>query len=549
MEDIIRTGLYIAAILVPYWIVVKTLSTSGILERYNITAYGPVLMIRTKRGQTLLDRLAIVPTFWRAYASTGVFLMVVGMGAMTLILIAYDIMFLQSPPQPSTLNEPRNVLLIPGINEFIPLGFGIIALFVALVVHELSHAVLCRVEGVRVKSMGLLTLIVPIGGFAEPDESQLFGNKEEKEEDDEREEDNGVTEEKEVVGRGARIRILTAGVMSNFVVAAIAFMIFFAALGALVPASNQTVIASVEEGSPADLVGINEGVLVTIDGKEVNVAEDAFTILKGVHAGDEVVISVLEKGKIKSYTLIARSPSKVTGVMITEVSKGSAADRAGIPAGTVITGIDDVTFHNATEFISFMGTTHAGQHVVVHTGAGDYEVELGRGDGKGYLGVYIAGEDLVSEMLGMVIADFPANDYLNMLRSIPSQLDTIGGWFLLIAMPLMGGLGGMGFSGFTGALSDLYDVTGVPIPEGVYLWLLSVMFWIGWINFNVALFNCLPAVPLDGGHVFRDLLSDLLERFTYPKKAERLAGMGVMVLAYIIFTTIALMVVGPYFVG
>ena len=81
-------------------------------------------------------------------------------------------------PEPGKYNSPRNIFLIPGVNEFIPFTWGVIALIVTLVVHEFSHAILCRVEGIRVKSMGILYALVPIGGFAEPDDEQLFGPKE-----------------------------------------------------------------------------------------------------------------------------------------------------------------------------------------------------------------------------------------------------------------------------------------------------------------------------------------------------------------------------------
>jgi hypothetical protein len=134
---------------------------------------------------------------------------------------------------------------------------------VTLVVHELAHAVLCRTEGVSVKSMGALLLgIVPIGGFAEPDEEELFGKKKEPDPADVRNASTGAnievgydyavrhpletgggigrgsrsesTVEQEGggkaengVSRRARMRILAAGVMANFVIALIAFSLFF----------------------------------------------------------------------------------------------------------------------------------------------------------------------------------------------------------------------------------------------------------------------------------------------------------------------------------
>jgi len=59
--------------------------------------------------------------------------------------------------------------LLPGIN--LPFFEGIIALGLALVIHELSHAILSLRYNIPLKSTGLLTYgILPVGAFVEPDE-------------------------------------------------------------------------------------------------------------------------------------------------------------------------------------------------------------------------------------------------------------------------------------------------------------------------------------------------------------------------------------------
>lgn len=136
-------------------------------------------MIRTTRGLKLLDRLAVPKKAWRLFADVGIRLMFIGMLAMLLIVIVSDISMLSSlgdntMPEPNKFNEARNIFLIPGVNEFIPFTWGLIALIVTLVVHEFSHAILCRVENIRVKSMGILLALVPVGGFAEPDEKNFL---------------------------------------------------------------------------------------------------------------------------------------------------------------------------------------------------------------------------------------------------------------------------------------------------------------------------------------------------------------------------------------
>jgi membrane-associated protease RseP (regulator of RpoE activity) len=38
----------------------------------------------------------------------------------------------------------------------------------------------------------------------------------------------------------------------------------------------------------------------------------------------------------------------------------------------------------------------------------------------------------------------------------------------------------------------------------------SLLYWIWFVNFNVAIFNALPIYPLDGGQAFRKLLTALV---------------------------------------
>ena len=132
-------------------------------------------MVRTTRGLLLLDKLAKPKKFWRVFANIGIPLTVLGMFFMLAILLIGDINLLVTRPAPTAANAPQNLLLIPGINQFIPLTWGLIGLIVTLVVHELSHGILSRVADIKVKSLGLLVALIPLGAFAEPDEAQLLG--------------------------------------------------------------------------------------------------------------------------------------------------------------------------------------------------------------------------------------------------------------------------------------------------------------------------------------------------------------------------------------
>src|SRR5439155_1593328 len=73
----------------------------------------------------------------------------------------------------SNPTSPETLLGLPGINPIIPLGYGILGLAVAIILHEFSHGILSRVANIKIRSLGLIFLIFPIGAFVEPDEDEL----------------------------------------------------------------------------------------------------------------------------------------------------------------------------------------------------------------------------------------------------------------------------------------------------------------------------------------------------------------------------------------
>jgi len=74
----------------------------------------------------------------------------------------------------------------------------------------------------------------------------------------------------------------------------------------------------------------------------------------------------------------------------------------------------------------------------------------------------------------------------------------------------------------------------------------DVLFWIGWINFYVGLFNCLPAIPLDGGYVFKEMLNPVLRGVKEEDKKEKIAKAIASLIAIVIFSSIIFMLAGPY---
>ena len=546
----------IFAILIGYWLLVIFLDKHGILERYNITTFGPVLMIRTRRGQKLLEMLARPRRFWKFFGDVGIPVMLVGMFIMLMLVILTDYTMLQSlynhaMPAPERYNAPQNIFLIPGLNEFIPLVWGVIGLVITLVVHELAHAVLCKVEGVDVKSMGLLTLIVPIGGFAEPDEEQLFGKKEESTKSaTESGYDWQVSEIITVsngISRKSRMRILVAGVMANFVVALIAFSLFFGpVVGGIAPVSG-VVIASVEENSSAAQAGIKEGMAVTkVDNTTIRTVHDFYTYM-AARTDTPMVISVQEGQTHKTCTIAEQDATMRGGVTIWRVMPDSAAARANLTEGMNIIQINDTRISNTTDFVAFLNTTVPNQTVEVFFADNNRTiVKLGSSPDRscGYMGV-IAVTRL--EFAGMTIGSYPAAERLHILKNIPDMMHRIEGWLFVFAMPFIG-FDGSGFSGFSNIM-QFYEPVGWAAGHGILVfWIANALLWTGWINFYAGLFNCLPAVPMDGGHIFRDVIHSLFGRVVSDRGAEQLSKGIAAAFAILILVSFVFMILGPYIV-
>jgi membrane-associated protease RseP (regulator of RpoE activity) len=134
-----------------------------------------------------------------------------------------------------------------------------------------------------------------------------------------------------------------------------------------------------------------------------------------------------------------------------------------------------------------------------------------------------------------------------MLQSIPSFLNGVTGWILLFGLPIYG-FAGEGFPGFSGLITNFYEPVCLVafMGDGIF-WILNILLWVGWMNFYVGLFNCLPMLPLDGGHVFRDVVATSLSKlFGNGEKIERISNAIAVMLAILVFGSLVLVTFAPY---
>lgn len=416
----------------------------GEVKRFEFH-YGVILMVRTKRFLSTMDRMGknglSKPVGWAL-----LYLMPVAAAIGFLLFInVFRLLVSAKGAQVATgivSLGPLANLGIPGLNPYIPILYGWIALVVGMVVHEGAHGVVARSLGLPVKNSGLILFlfVIPIGAFVDIDETVLKQAK-----------------------RSHSARVFAAGAGTNLVLAILCLLLLTSVVGSMSPVANGAGITSVSQGSPAYAKGVLPGDIVTaLDGRPVS---DLSLILgpnTTLKAGQSVNFTVYRNGQtlqINNVTLVCcdrivdtktnKTLSSWPIVGVTSVSGGSL--RGAVSAYSNV-------FNNPLVYIGCIPTLNFGncQQVV------------------------------------------PFSNSDSVFYKSP-----LGSWL-------------------------------IPVT--------NVLYWMFFLNFNLAIFNALPIFPLDGGQAFRVGVEALGRgRFTEQRVTKITTAVTAGVLAFLLG-----IIVGPY---
>ena len=262
-----------------YFLITGYIKANNLWEKH-IVFYGPILGIKTDNVK-FFDKFIPFSRFFKIYGTLGALMVVVVSVLMSLMMIFTLQKTIESPPAPTGIYEPQNILAIPGVNEFLPLSFAVLfAFIVTLIVHEGGHGILSRIEGIRVKSTGLLFFVVPIGAFVEPDEEDV-----------------------EKAKPSSKIRMFGAGITNNMLVAFLSFIVIVGLMSFAAPADTPY-LKGIYKDYPAYDAGVpSNSLIVAIDGVKVDSREQLSQVLDKTRPGDEITLTVFNDNNLEDYTL------------------------------------------------------------------------------------------------------------------------------------------------------------------------------------------------------------------------------------------------------
>ena len=276
-------GWYSFALFVAAWVTaVRWADNEGYLAKYNMDlVWGrSFLMWRTDWGKDFIEKISQNKPFWRRVGDVWVVTVFVIMILMFSLLLWQATLAWQIPKTSAV--SPKMMIGLPGVNPVIPLWYGILALVIAMVIHEFSHGILSRVANVKVKALGLLLFIFPVGAFVEPDEEEMKAMK-----------------------KWERMRLYAAGPGSNMVIALIFSFLFSSVMVAsLAPAEDGLLLYSVSTDYGGAEAGLEPWMLLTsINEEPVENSDDWQRIMNDTYAGETVNVSVMNAGVPETYAV------------------------------------------------------------------------------------------------------------------------------------------------------------------------------------------------------------------------------------------------------
>lgn len=512
------------------------------IDNEKVDISGPFLTIRSQKGLKLVEWLSDrFGRFWKIWGNLGVLTAVVS-GAIGILLIGTSAYAVISSPSQVSIQGPTDALVIPGVNRFIPISATpelLTGLILGIIVHEGGHAIYCRTGDISIQSTGLfLGGLIPLGAFVEPDE-----------------------EEQWEADTGDQLRMYSAGIMNNFLIFVITSILLLVVVSLLISPVSGLAVMNTFDNSPAENVGIERGDVITgVDDVDIESFQDFRTYssnntIESVELKNGEVVEIPEGVFISQLPrdLDIESGTTITSVDGTEISGSSefydkmrSSDNfdvslesknssSSVPVGAYLVSTDSGGISDSlglsrgeTTYLYEVGDKRVydsqdvrqaieeedGEINITYGNIGEQETSTYTVSGNEETLDTVSVSDSVSgiDVSALGVRPYPKETFYDIMSFDNTIMGTLYNVIPMMFLPVaeLSLNLSTSFSGFAGFVSNFYT-TSAPVPSWIIFTLSSTLLWTAWINFNLGLFNCLPTFALDGGHILRASVEEILD--------------------------------------
>ena len=478
-----------AIIMIIWYSALITLENNGTLDNWDATrVLGFILMIRTKKGRIFLEKISKYRRFWRGFGEFSIWLCFIVMFGVILLLILTAVASAFSPPEEAI--PAKDLLLIPGVTSFVPFWWPVIALIMAVIIHEYGHAIQARVHGMRAKSFGLLLLgPLPMGAFFEPEIQEMTR-----------------------APRRERLRIYAAAPSINIVSTYIVILLLSCTASGFVASEPGLHAKGIIVDSGAEEAGLEPYEIIThLDGIHVPDYDSFTEIMDSKSAGDEMNLSVMSRKN-------EMGDRETREIVVTLTDQLDYYVSQGIP--TWFEEDCDSQEQCMEDYITFLNGNGIEQG---NAFLGVSGISSGTSAVEGYK---LSSTEDLNPLLRTVIFVFKPLELLGE----PIRLE--GHSMPLEERDLL--------ESGDGIIASIIGTSGM-------LAIFDFLFWLAWINFILGFANLIPMVPFDGGQITRDSTHSVIKFFgknmnplRVEKIANRVSGFSSIIILLIVLFPILL---------
>lgn len=257
------------------WLFIYVISRLLPLKKHGIEVNPIMLMIRTKRFNELIKKLATkAPKFWRILANISVIIAIGEMFFAYYILADNLFSFLFMPQQAQPV-----IPVLPGITINLRwLPYFIISASIAFTIHELAHGIIGTLEKITIKSSGIILSPLTFGGFVEQDEDN-FKN----------------------ASLRSKLRMISIGSLTNLAAGLLALILLNSLF---IPASGVIVMGLTDNGAASNVGILSWDVIRSINTVSINNLYELNLYKTSIKPGDHLKVEMQRGGETIIFDII-----------------------------------------------------------------------------------------------------------------------------------------------------------------------------------------------------------------------------------------------------